>query len=388
MKTARLLVYLLIVCYSCTQDKTQTTELIEIKINPTKVEPAYDIADYVEESDVIALETTDDCIIGTINKIFFKNGIYYILDPIGSSVLLYDSSGKFISKLYKKGTGPDEYSRIASLAVERKNIWVSDDNLRSLIAYDENFKMIDRFSTMPFMAARHIAYQAENICMAGNWTDWNSRNMQIGTYDIRTKKVTGLCFVPAPNNQKVALMNKNSQIAQWGDSCLFTYSYCDTIFQLDHSGFAPQYKIVFTERYRDIQYSIEDIMDPNKMDIIKGIEDIKQTGHRIFLGYIDGRHFRSAIYDKETGDSQVYSNLINSDLNNIILWQYETFFDERNIISVHSPDVIMNTFEKEGSLENIKNESAKQQIKAILSTIDTYSNPVIIRHKLKSDAKL
>jgi hypothetical protein len=71
-------------------------------------------------------------------------------------------------------------------------------------------------------------------------------------------------------------------------------------------------------------------------------------------------------------------------LNNIKLWLYETFFDEENIISVHNPDNILETFEKESDRLNIKSELVRQQIEAVLSTLDTYSNPVIIRHKLKT----
>jgi hypothetical protein len=386
MKTVKLFIYCLFVCYSCSHDKTKT-DLIEIKIDPSKVEPAYDVADYVKECDIIALETADDCIIGTIDKVIFKNGIYYILDKKGNSVFLFDSIGRFISKLYKKGGGPDEYSLINTFALENKNIWVADDNLRSLIAYNEDFQMINRFSTMPVIAANHIAYQDGKICLVSNWAGWDSSNMQIGTYDIEKKELTGLWYVPARNSVKVALLGKAGLIAQWGNSCLFTYSYCDTLFQLDNSGFAPKYKMIFSKRYQDLQYPIEDIIDPAKEDIIKGIEDIKQTGHKIFLGYYDKKRFVSAVYDKESGTSQVYSALINSELN-VKFWLYETFFDEENVISVHRPDEFLDAFEKEGSLENIKNKLAGQKMKAILLSIDPYSNPVIIRHKLKSDSKL
>jgi hypothetical protein len=366
--------------------------LIEIHINPSKVEEAYDISNDVEpEWDLVALETTDDCLISEIRRIEYQNSKYYVFDKTGNSVFIFDSAGKYISKLYKKGAGPDEYSKIDAFCLENKNIWVADGNMRQLICYDENLKMTERFNTYDIMGTEDIKYHNGNIYMADNWGGWTEKNMQFGTYNIRTKEVTGYVYVPPLETlrEDAALWTKQSQLAKCGSSCLFTYSYCDTIFEIDDEGFHPKYRMVFSERYKDIPKPIEEYMDPNNQHIITGIEDIKQTQNWIFIGYIDQLIFRSAVYDKITGICNVYPYLIYSDLNNLEIVQFAVFFDSnRNMTAICEAETLLKFYGKESDRAKIKNESYRKKIESVVSSIDEYSNPVIIRFKLKPDSKL
>ena len=80
----------LIAFISCSREKVST--LVEIHIDPSQEKSAYDIANDIEsEWDIIALETTDSYLITAINKLYYQNGIYYLLDKGGHTVFLYDS---------------------------------------------------------------------------------------------------------------------------------------------------------------------------------------------------------------------------------------------------------------------------------------------------------
>jgi hypothetical protein len=387
MKIFRLLLLFFTLC-SCSQDKI-ASNLIEIHINPSKVEEPYDISNDVKpEWDIVALETTDDCLITDINRIVYRNDKYYVFDKTGNTVFMFDSMGKFISKLYKKGEGPDEYSKLEAFCLEDKNIWVADA-MRWLICYDENLKMTVRLRTLDIMGADDMIYYNGNICMASNWSGGDEKNMQFATYNIQTKEVTGLLYVPS-DKEGAALWVKKSQLSQYDSSCLFIHSYCDTIFQLNDDGFAPKYKMVFKERYKDIPKPIEEYMDPNNKHIITGIEDIKQTQNKIFIGYGDKGYFRSAVYDKITGICNVYPWLIYSDLNNeLAIAQLAVFFDDnRNMISVFDAEPFLEIFGKADDRAKIKNESYRKKIETIVSSIDEYSNHVVIKFKLKPDSKL
>ncbi|MDR1593167.1 MAG: 6-bladed beta-propeller [Prevotellaceae bacterium] len=386
MKAFRLLLLIFVLC-SCSQNKV-VSDLIEIHIDPSKIEEAYDISNNVEpEWDIVALETTDECLISDINGIEYQNNRYYILDKAGSSVFIFDSTGKFISKLYKKGEGPDEYSEIDAFCVEGKNIWVSDGNMRWLICYDENLKMIDRFSIFEIMGAYDIKYRNGYLYLATNWSGWNEKNMQLATYNIQTKEITGLWYVPKISDE-AAHWIKPTQLAQSGSSCLFIHSYCDTIFQIDDEGFVPKYKVIFSERYKDIPKPIEEYMDPNNKHIITGIENIKQTKNKIIIGYPDYEYLRSAIYDKVSGICNVYTVLVYSDLNNLEIYQNTTFFENNNVVSSYPAYMFLGFYEKETDRAKIQNESYRKKIESIVSSIDEYSNHVVIRFKIKPDSKL
>ncbi|MDR3184127.1 MAG: 6-bladed beta-propeller [Prevotellaceae bacterium] len=376
----------LIALASCSREKVNT--LVEIHIDPSQVESAYDIAGDIEsEWDIIALETTDNYLISAINKLYYQNGIYYLLDKNGHTVFLYDSSGKAISKLYKKGEGPDEYSMIEALAIVDKNIWVSDSNLRSLICYDENLKMTDRYKTFDIMSVYDMVTIDGNICVAANWSGWNDQNIECGIYNTANREITGFLHVPK-QKEEIATFKKTNQLAGSENSCLFIHSYCDTIFQLSNNEFSPAYKAVFKERYEDIPLPIEKIMEPSLAHIIRGMENIKQTSQNIFISYLDTRKFMTAMYNKSKGVCRVYHYLINSNIGALPIFLYNAFFDENNIISVHEASEVLDFFGNESNLAKIKNESDRKKIETIMSSIDPYSNPVLIRYKLKPNSSL
>jgi hypothetical protein len=376
----------LIAFISCSREKAST--LVEIHIDPSKVEAAYDIANDIEsEWDIITLETTDSYLINAINKLYYQNGIYYLLDKKGHTVFLYDSSGKAISKLYKKGAGPDEYSTIEALAIVDKNIWISDPNLRDLICYDENLEMRDRYKTFDIMGVYDMTTFDENICIATNWTGWNEQNIECGMYNITNREITGFLYV-SKQKEETAIFKKINQLAKSENSCLFIHSYCDTIFQLSNNEFSPAYRVVFKERYEDVPLPIEKIMDSSLTHMIRGIEDIKQTSKNIIIGYGDTRRFMTAIYDKNKGVCNVYPYLINSNIGGLQMFQYNTFFDGNNVISVYESSEILNFYAEEDNLSKIKNESDRKKIEDLKSSINTYSNPVLIRYKLKPNSSL
>jgi Fe-S-cluster containining protein len=354
------------------------------------VEEPYDISNDVEpEWEIVALENTDDCIIANINGINYRNGKYYVFDENVSSIFIFDSAGTFVSKLYKKGGGPDEYSRIDVFCLEDKNIWISDGNMRWLICYDENLKMTERFRTLDSIGAYDIKYYNGNIYMATNWSGWNEKNMQLGVYNIRTKEVTGLWYVPKLP-EEAALWRKQGQLAQWGSSCLFFHSYCDTIFQIDGEGFSPKYRMIFSERYKDIPRPIEEYMDPSNNDI-KHLEDIKRTQNKIFIIYLDGINIRCAAYDIKSALCKVYPWMIYSGItDNFEVYPSKTFFDDidNSMICVYDAGAFLEFFGKESDRAKIKSESYRRKIDSIVSSIDEYSNHIVIKFKFKPDSKL
>ena len=92
------------------------------------------IGDY----ELIPLETTDESLIGFIDKIEFYDDKIYILDRFfGSSVFVFSKEGKFLSKLSRKGRGPGEYIFPMYSAIDQRGaILVLDINLGRLLKYN------------------------------------------------------------------------------------------------------------------------------------------------------------------------------------------------------------------------------------------------------------
>jgi hypothetical protein len=82
----------------------------------------------------IQLETTDECLIGRINKVIYEENIIYILDPMNRCIWLFSDKGKFISQLSKTGQGPGEYNGIASFTVKNGIIYIL--SYRKILRYN------------------------------------------------------------------------------------------------------------------------------------------------------------------------------------------------------------------------------------------------------------
>jgi hypothetical protein len=379
-------VVLVFVLFSCTKEKA-VTDLTVININPSKVEKGFDIANDVEyDFDILALETNDDCLIAEAYKIAHQNGVLYVFDKQGKSVLEFDSTGKHIKKLYKVGQGPDEYVSLDAFTVNGKDIWLADNLATLLLCYDENLKLKERISIRDIVLPNDIVFIDNKLYLATNWWGSEEKNWAFGSFDVQTKKANCLLEVPQ-TNEETAIFTKKSQIAKNGNSCLFIQSFCDTIFEMADNKLYPAYQLEFSERYEDLQRPIEKIMDPANANIIKGIEEIKQTKNSIFLAFLDNKKYLSAIYNKNQKTCIVYQSLINSSLADLPMWQYDVFFDENEIITSYNPGYLLDYFTEE-RLSKISIEHYRNKIKKMLSVIDEFSNPVVFVYKIKTDSKL
>ncbi|MCX6225364.1 MAG: 6-bladed beta-propeller [Bacteroidia bacterium] len=88
--------------------------------------PALDLTRMAKEIRLIPLETSEDCLIGTIDKVTVIEDKIFILskgsgDNKESWLLIFKSNGEFISRVGTKGKGPGEYTQLMDFAVNRQN---------------------------------------------------------------------------------------------------------------------------------------------------------------------------------------------------------------------------------------------------------------------------
>ena len=118
---------IIIVCITSCQPQPQSGALLTIPVDLSENKPTK-LSEITEDIKKISLEFTDESIIGRIEKVIYQNDHLIVLD--GSSdnkVLIFDSKGKFIRKIGRKGQGPGEYTRILDIAFDSKdkNIYIA-----------------------------------------------------------------------------------------------------------------------------------------------------------------------------------------------------------------------------------------------------------------------
>ncbi|MDR0680584.1 MAG: 6-bladed beta-propeller [Dysgonamonadaceae bacterium] len=388
MKNTIYTIVLLFICLlvSCSPDRKQNKyELTELYVNLyDKNIDFYELSDEVQEFEFIRLETTDNCLIGHIEKILLENDVYYILDNIYQAIYCFSSSGKHIATLNRFGPGPDEYLEINDFVVENENIWICDNRTQRVVCYDKNQNRIDWIDLKKNdFWVEHMVYQDGYIYMVNNWIGIKPKNYQILIYDLKNKKTS--LEKPFSPLQHVIYRGMNNQIALIDSLCMVTFSYCDTIFQIRNETIVPKYKYRFSERMIDVPLVISDnppIEDPN---IIKGLMNIYQTPNSIILKFSDNGKIRMAIFDKENTSGKIYSGFKIADLGNFHL--IDLHFLPNSLISIFD-SVDFKMYFAYLIDENFKRQHDKEKIKEEVSKIKDDDNPLLFRFILKNNSKL
>ncbi len=84
----------------------------------------------------IKLETTDESLIGSVNKVEIINDIIFILDSKSKAIFIYDIKGAFINKIYRLGAGPHEYIELRDFMVDSKSKTLLVLDYKKIIRYN------------------------------------------------------------------------------------------------------------------------------------------------------------------------------------------------------------------------------------------------------------
>lgn len=139
-----ILTIILSILVSCEDSGDTKNVLLEGLTVPKENQPKLSTL-FTENLIVTPLETSDESLIGQIDKIIKFKGDYYICSSNGRHIHHFNSDGKFISSLKRQGAGPEEYHRIEDFDVCEVNgkieVWISDNhNLKIYNASDFAFK--------------------------------------------------------------------------------------------------------------------------------------------------------------------------------------------------------------------------------------------------------
>lgn len=376
------LVFLIISC------KPETsTSLSEIIIDPAQALEVYDLASDVEtEFDILPLETTDSCLIGNIVRIEHINGMYYVLDD-NSIIYKFNPEGKYLSKLDKKGRGPEQYLSIRDFAVVGDSIWIFDGMSFKLSCFDKNSNKIKDIQTNTIITG--IAHAGDYVYGGGNWFGYKDENFQIVRYNLINGEMEKLLPYPKQAYDYVNV-GIQYQLAPLENSCLFTQSYCDTIFQLNEKGIAPCYRYRFTKQFTNKRFSNEEFIKErsNPTGLIMGVNSIFQTPASVIIMFVEGNEGKLAIYNKKEKKCRLCSvQFINSDLGNLKTMG-PRFTSNGELMTIYPTDSFINYSKELFDKDKIRDIAAKDKIEKVIANLSEEGNPVIFRYKLKKDSKL
>ena len=95
--------------------------------------------DLVESVSYIRLETTPECPVGRISRIYFADSTIVVVDSrIANAIYLFDYEGHFIKQVSKPGNGPHEYLNLnyVTITADKRHIVIQDRMKRRFLWFD------------------------------------------------------------------------------------------------------------------------------------------------------------------------------------------------------------------------------------------------------------
>lgn len=169
-------------CISC-NNYTHPSIPPAITINKEDCKQIHKLSDIVQEYQLIPLETSDSCLIGSVGKIIFDTTTFYLKDAASKLIYHFDMQGKFLNTIGRRGRGPFEYLYLDDYIVTKnKNILVLDGGNKKIITYTSKGEPVE-LQKLPFFAdSFEILNDSILICDGSGVED------QVILWNLRSKK--------------------------------------------------------------------------------------------------------------------------------------------------------------------------------------------------------
>ena len=236
MKPVVLLLCILFI--ACSQLK-QDDRITKISITKNK-----EIGERAFVYKFIPLETNNDCLFRGIGTIQIVDDKIYIIDSKDEKLLVFDISGKFITQVGKRGSGPGEYVSPCSFHVDivRRVLTIGDNNGLKLLHYNlDTYKYLFSqktpfFSECAWLPDGNIAW----IFPLGYKNETNKETYYIKITDSNLKEIN-LLYASFYSPEYLAICGRDFYTLN--DMCYVNMAFSPIIYKVESDKLTPIYKI-------------------------------------------------------------------------------------------------------------------------------------------------
>jgi hypothetical protein len=399
MKNFKLCYYtiFLLLVIGCNNFKNNEVLQIEkIDINEGfKKKEKLQLSSIAKEIKYIPLETKDECLIGSINKILFFKNLLFIKDDITKTLFIFDDNGKFVRKIGSKGKGPGEYIFITDFTVMPKDtmIFLYDGVQQRLIKFLSNGTFVQQYymSNPP----RKLSFWNDSmIVLAYPYPDFcynGGKSLLVCTNSL-------LKFTTKLNREYENISIQDSYSIP-STSCVRLEYYCDsltyweykydTIYRIKNNEIMPRYVLLYDNK---IPHKIKDINNGFKQDFTCIRDYVEAKNYIFFMQILFKNKLFQIMYNKKTHEvtniffehKYFYEGGFYNDIDGG--WPFLPMGTANDdwLYDVFSPS-ILNEFITEKPFINIKysNIKKREELDKILINSNLKSNPVVMLVKLK-----
>lgn len=312
MKTTNFLTasIMIVVLFLCNCKSPESSEAIIVKYNSYLSAPLA-FENYLSDIAVVPLETTDQCLISSVQRVELIDSLVIIGDA--DNIFLFNTDGKFISRIGRQGRGAGEYLTHSGFFVNGGNIVVLDPNNGKLNQYDFSGKYISSESLPDGVSAwGYCAMPAgdDEVLIFNQFNPLN--NMTYTVMDMnKPEDSRDLYLTYDPIKLNFAYSFANHPMTRSGNAIHLTMPLDNTLYEYSGGAISPKYTIdtpqelipkedMAREAERTRSY-LGAMLAFTNMERFGGFTDIFETDNYVFLHYFAKQAMPGLfIFDKKT----------------------------------------------------------------------------------------
>ena len=374
----KVLIYILLIVLvtSCNKiidisDKTLYSDLDHYQSIPTER--------LFSKIEIIPLETNEQSLIQRISKVIEYNSCLYILDSRQKAILIFDKTGKFISKIHTVGRAPSEYSLLYDIAINTYSETLDAlDPMGKIITYDLKGNYISSI----YLPHPPMAYHLISIL--------NKDSILLHTEPYITTDYTFRIFSRKADSI-TKQFNKQQEFISWNikgplqvykDTLYYSQAIHNEVYKIINDSLYLAYSWNFGKYSYDInQMQLPDLTDPTKqMKFYKEVMYSSKIPYTFSFSGQNDKYYYCSIFMKEKmvhvfQDKMSKKDIVFSTMEENI-GIFPLSIDNEKIIGITDDDWMPLS-----SLMNAKNANISNQ--EILKELTDNSNPILVKYYFK-----
>ena len=305
---------MLSILFNCSSKKTEKATFPTIHITPNMDTQKCNLSDLASGVKVVNLETNPDCFIGHFSSLLHVDEHNIIYETGNNKILIFDSEGNFIRKIYSFGNGPEEYNTIISATVDpiNKKIFIVDTKKVLIFNYEGVF--IKKINTPFLPAGLHISSKGQIVVpVKQNYSQDNRSALHIldSTFNTIQSFKSRNPEVTSGIRQNLFYTGRPYKIK---NKLYFKEPFVDTIYEVNSKNLKPHWKIDLGGMGFKTKEGINTINHQKALkDKIPPI-GIKESSNLFIFSYVYKIKRYLSVYDKNSNKYVFHQGYIQDDL--------------------------------------------------------------------------
>lgn len=374
----KVLIYILLIVLvtSCNKiidisDKTLYSDLDHYQSIPTER--------LFSKIEIIPLETNEQSLIQRISKVIEYNSCLYILDSRQKAILIFDKTGKFISKIHTVGRAPSEYSLLYDIAINTYSETLDAlDPMGKIITYDLKGNYISSIYLPHPPMAYHLISILNKDSILLHTEPYITTDYTFRIFSRKADSITKQFY----KQQEFIAWNIKGPLQVYKDTLYYSQAIHNEVYKIINDSLYLAYSWNFGKYSYDInQMQLPDLTDPTKqMKFYKEVMYSSKIPYTFGFSGQNDKYYYCSIFMKEKmvhvfQDKMSKKDIVFSTMEENI-GIFPLSIDNEKIIGITDDDWMPLS-----SLMNAKNANISNQ--EILKELTDNSNPILVKYYFK-----